>query len=207
MRRTVLPVTLLCAMWAGCTGGPATDTGEPPPSPESSAPSSPGTLDAAQSTSAALPDTYAGVAEPATVRVPLAVLDGIEDVRFWKGSTIEEGPTQVFGDLTRKDGEEELVAVFSRAQPLAKESSEAEIRYWSKNNSFTEGRATVVDPVVVDGIEMLRAQGSNSFAEIDYFVHATGELSVGVLFVMPKAMSDAEREDRIGQVMTTLRLE
>lgn len=150
-------------------------------------------------------DTYAEVADPATQRVPLEDLDGFEDVRLWEGTDVSAGPTQVFGGLDLDAGEAAVSVAYYPAA-LARGSSEAEMRYWLKRSNLVDEPPREVDPVVVDGVEWLRAQGVSSIGTVDHFVRGVEDLTVFVDFVLPPELSTADREDLISQVMSTVRL-
>jgi hypothetical protein len=150
-------------------------------------------------------DTYAEVADPATVRVPLGDLEGFQDVRLWDGTDVSTGPTQVFGGLDLDTGEAAVSVAYYPAA-LARGSSEAEMRYWLKRSNLVDEPPREVDPVVVDGVEWLRAQGVSSIGTVDHFVRGVEDLTVFVDFVLPAELSTADREDLISQVMSTVRL-
>ena len=149
-------------------------------------------------------DTYAEVADPATVRVPLGDLEGFQDVRLWDGTDVSTGPTQVFGGLDLDAGEAAVSVAYYPAA-LARGSSEAEMRYWLKRSNLVDEPPREVDPVVVDGVEWLRAQGVSSIGTVDHFVRGVEDLTVFVDFVLPTELSTADREDLISQVMSTVR--
>jgi hypothetical protein len=110
----------------------------------------------------------------------------------------------VTAGLVREDNSEVVVALQSD-QVLAEPSSREEMDYWLEYTQLAR-RPREVEPVVVDGVEMLRAQGTNGFAFIDHFVRGNGELTATIDFVLPLDMSEAEREEYVGQVMATVRL-
>jgi hypothetical protein len=151
--------------------------------------------------------SFDDVADPATMSVPakgMDALDALADVKVWAGSTFTVSDEQVTAGLVREDNSEVVVALQSD-QVLAEPSSREEMDYWLEYTQMAE-RPREVDPVVVDGVEMLRAQGTNGFAFIDHFVRGNGDLTATIDFVLPLDMSKAEREEYVGQVMATVRL-
>ena len=66
----------------------------------------------------------------------------------------------------------------------------------------------VLDTVVVDGEEMQRARGSSGLQSYDYFVRiADSGDALSVFFSLPQALSEAEREEYIGSVLSTVEFE
>lgn len=202
MRRlaTVAPLCLLSVLLVGCSEGTApqdeTASTLPPAAPsEGGSPSE---------EPEAVADTYADV-EPATQALDAGLVDGVEAFAVWADAVPEETPGQLGGGTTTADGDTVAVVLNVNDGLLALEDAEAEMRYFKRRNTTTEGPIQDLDPVVVDGEEMLRARGASiNDLDLDFFVHATGELTVEVTFLTPSSLSEAEREDWIGQVMTTL---
>lgn len=180
--------------------GCSTD-GAPAPSPSASSASTSSPTARTEPT-----DTYAEVVDPATERVPMEDLEGFEDVRLWAGTDVSTGPTQVFGGLDLDAGEA-AVSIAYYPSVLARGSSEAEMRYWLKRSNLVDEPPREVDPVVVDGVEWLRAQGVSSVGTVDHFVRGVEDLTVFIDFVLPPELSAAEREELIGQVMSTVQLD
>jgi hypothetical protein len=90
---------------------------------------------------------------------------------------------------------------------IGKETSEAEVRYWSRNSGLLEDRAKVLDPVVVDGLELQHARGRNGVEVVDGYLYSDGEISYRVIFTTPLSYTEAQRDEAIGQVMATLEFE
>lgn len=210
MRRTpplVRSVGVLLAstlVLAGCSGGDGDPSEEDPVAGSSSGPAE---VESSAAADEGAEDTFADVSEPATERVAVPQVEGIEEIRFWEGSTLSDGPTQAQAALDTPDGQL-VVSVSSRDGLLAMPTAEEAARRWARTNSFMDGDGTVVGPVVVDGVEVQRVTGRNGFAEVECFVHAVPDADVNVffLFVLPDDMPAAEREERIGQVMATVEL-
>jgi hypothetical protein len=144
---------------------------------------------------------------PATVEVSVDDLPGFDAVSFWRGTEVVDGPRQVTGQLD-VDGETLLVQVSSLEDVLARETSEQELRAWVRDNPFTTGPVDVLDPVAVDGAELLHARGDDGLAQWDRYtlVASSGE-ALSVMFSLPLDLPDAEREDYIASVMATVELE
>lgn len=151
-------------------------------------------------------DTWADVEDPATMRVPLAMVEGVEDVRVWEGSLFRKNPTAVVVAGPADGGGVQTLTLGS-SRVIGKETSEAEVRYWSRNSGLLEGRAKVLDPVVVDGLELQHARGRNEVEIVDGYLYADGEISYRVIFTTPLSYTEAQRDEAIGQVMATLELE
>lgn len=195
-------LTLLAGSTAAC-GDDATD---PQPSGEAT---SIGTTTASPSPTtgdAAPVDTYADV-EPAPQALDASLVDGVEAFGIWADAEPEETPQQLGGGTRTDDGETVAVALSSREGLLAMKNARAEIRYLDKHNGLTTEPLRMLDPVVVDGVEMARARGASiNGLDADFFIHATGERTIELDFLTPASLSDAEREEWIGQVMATLEL-
>lgn len=210
MRRTTLvPLVLAaCVGVSACSGG---DDPEPQPSISASAGETSAPTDRGEDTGTdeGVRGTFADVSEPATVPLPAKGLEGLdayEDIRVWEGSKFIVSDEQVTAGIVLDDGSE-VVVVIQSDQVLADESSRAEMDYWLEYTTLAE-RPREIEPVVVDGVEMLRAQGDdNGIAFVDHFVRGTGELTATLDFLLPLDLSRAEREEYVGQVMATVRLD
>lgn len=211
MRRTppLALVTSLLVLAVGCGEGPA--SGPDAPGAETTAPSTAAPPTAASSPAESEPevdDTFADVAEPASLPLDADLLDGVSAVSVWKGAELLEDEGLSTAEIKVPPGRPAAVTVLTRTQPLARDTAAAERRYWMKRNTITEGPIEVLDPVVVDGAELQRARGRTILdLVVDRFFHATGEVSVEVQFLLPAELSEAERENYIGQVMATLDLD
>ena len=210
MRRSVLLASLVLVLPLSGCAQEDDSAGGVDPSTSSSA-STEATSDPTRATetaeAAGTSDTFADVADPATMAVPargMDALDALADVKVWEGSDFIISDQQVTVGLVREDNSEVVVALQSD-RVLAEPSSREELDYWLEYTQMAD-RPREVDPVVVDGVEMLRAQGTNGFAFIDHFVRGNGELTATMDFVLPLDMSAAEREEYVGQVMATVRL-
>lgn len=202
---SVLPaLLLLTAVASGCSGDPA-GSAEQQPTAASSAANGEESSQPSGSAGATggAGGTFDGVADPATKRVPLEQLSGFADVRVWPGSTISEGTRMVSAELRSPEGSL-LVGIDSTSPAIVKEDSRAELAYWMEYSNLVEGRPKEVDPVVVDGLEMLHARGQGPFGVVDYFVHGTGSATWSLTFALPDGLGEQEREDRIAQVMATV---
>lgn len=188
----------------GCSGeSPQGVALQPSATPESSTSRS----EAPEQSPAAAEDTFADVAEPATVPMPTGKVPGVRSVRVWEGSRVDVKTTPIGAELFLGPGRSAVVLLNSFDGLLARGSGEAELRYWRKRNLFTEGPVEVMDPVVVDGVELPHARGSSALSLVDWFVYAIEDLTVEVIFLLPLDFSDAEREEYIAQVMATLEFE
>jgi hypothetical protein len=210
MRRSVLLASLVLVLPLSGCAQEDDSAGSVDPSTSSSA-STEATSDPTRATetaeAAGTSDTFADVADPATMAVPargMDALDALADVKVWEGSDFIISDQQVTVGLVREDNSEVVVALQSD-RVLAEPSSREEMDYWLEYTQMAE-RPREVDPVVVDGVEMLRAQGTNGFAFIDHFVRGNGDLTATIDFVLPLDMSKAEREEYVGQVMATVQL-
>ncbi len=192
-------LTLLAGSTAAC-GDDATD-----PQPSGDATSIATTTSPTPTTRDAAPvDTYADV-EPAPQALDASLVKGVEAFAIWADAEPEETPQQLGGGTRTADGEAVAVALSSRTGLLAMKNARAEMRYLDKRNGLTTEPLEMLDPVVVDGLEMARARGASvNGLDADFFVHATGETTIEVNFLTPSSLSEAEREEWIGQVMATL---
>lgn len=187
---------------AGCSGQ------EDPDGPaDSRTPAAVSTSPEGTPTTEAPANTFADVGEPATVPLRADRVPGFEAIRAWEGSDVSGETGSVAAELFLSPGRSLVVLPNSFDGLSARESSEAEMEYWREHNVFTEGPTKVMDPVVVDGVEMLHARGEGPLGLVDWFVRATGDLTVEVLFTMPADLSEEERETYVGQVMATVELE
>lgn len=205
----VVPVLALLAL-TGCSGGDEPGSATDASSSSTSAGPAEGATDPATDPAGGggPTDTYTDSPVPTTVDVPVEDLPGFEEIRFWEGDDdLLEGPRMVTGGLVVDEGEL-AVQVAALEEILSEETSQAQLRNWIRYNSFSEERAVVLDPVVVDGEEMLRARGSSGLQLYDYFVRLsdTGE-ALSVFFSLPKALSETEREEYIGSVLSTVEFE
>ncbi|MSY86104.1 MAG: hypothetical protein F2693_15495 [Actinobacteria bacterium] len=125
----------------------------------------------------------------------------------WEGAKVLDGKDPIAAELVLGPSRAAVLLVNSFDGLAARGSGEAELRYWRKRNLFTEGPVEVMDPVVVDGVEMQHARGSSAVDLVDWFVYAIDDLTVEVLFFLPLDFSEEEREEYIGQVMATLEFE
>lgn len=191
----------------GCGGSATTEPGDPAGEPSSDAATSPGSPASTSPGNDHETDTYAD-AEPATLALDADLLDGVSAVRVWAGSDVEETPGQVGGGTTTAEGETVAVVVHTMPAPVAKADARAEMRYWLEHNLMSTGHARELDPVVVDGEEVLRARGASiDDLVVDHFVRATGEVTVEIDFLTPASLGEKEREEWIGQVMATVQFE
>ena len=194
-------VTCLTLLVAGCGGEEAT--------PDADASPAPATSSAAGSTPAtdAPSDTFADVEERATVPVAVEVVPGIDALSVWKGADVEDREEPIGAELFLSPGRSVTLVANSFDGLSARPTSEAELRYFRRNSAFVDGAITVMEPVVVDGLEMLHARGEGPLGTVDWFVHAFGDLTVEVLFTMPADLSEEQRETYVAQVMATLELD
>jgi hypothetical protein len=149
--------------------------------------------------------SFDDVADPATMALPakgMDALDALADVQVWAGSTFVVSDEQVTADLVQ-DGVEVAVVIQSD-QVLAEPSSRDELDYWLEHTTLVD-RPREVAPVVVAGVEVLRAQGEGGLGWIDHFVRGNGELTATFDFILPRDMPAAEREEYVAQVMSTIR--
>lgn len=200
--RAVGCATAVVLTMTGCTGeAPEDGSVEPAETPAtSSSPESGEPL-------AAPEDTFADVEEPATVPMPTGKIPGVRSIKVWEGARVDVETTPIGAELFLGPGRSAVVLLNSFDGLSARGSGEAELRYWRKRNSFTEGPVEVMDPVVVDGVELPHARGSSELSLVDWFVYAVDGLTVEVLFLLPLGLSEEEREEYIGQVMATLEFE
>lgn len=154
-----------------------------------------------------LEDTWADVEDPATMKVPLKSVDGVESVRVWEGSRFRVNPSAVIVAVPSADRSsfQTLTLGSETLSPLA--SSEEAVRYWARSSGLVEGRAEVLDPVVVDGLELQHARGRNGVEVVDGYLYADGAIGYRVIFTTPLDYTEAQRDEAIGQVMATLEFE
>lgn len=193
-------LTLLAGSTAAC-GDDATD---PQPSGDATSIATTTASPTPTTGDAAPVDTYADV-EPAPQALDASLVEGVEAFAIWADAEPEETPQQLGGGTRTADGEAVAVALSSRTGLLAMKNARAEMRYLDKRNGLTTEPLEMLDPVVVDGLEMARARGASvNGLDADFFVHATGDTTIEVNFLTPSSLSEAEREEWIGQVMATL---
>jgi hypothetical protein len=188
--------------------GCADDEGAETPAPVSAAPSS----GAAEPSTTEEPeprpeDTWADVEDPATMKVPLKSVDGVESVRVWEGSRFRVTPSAVIVAVPSPDRSSFQTLTLGSDTLAAMPDSEAEVRYWARSSGLLKGRAEVLDPVVVDGLELQHARGSNEVEIVDGYLYSDGEISYRVIFTTPLDYTEAQRDEAIGQVMATLEFE
>lgn len=152
-------------------------------------------------------DTWGDVTDPATVPLDAELLRGVEAVSIWEGATpqVEEGLGG--GELVLGPGRSLALLVSTLPEVLAPGSSQAMLRDWSRVNGVTSSKVQELEPVVVDGQEMLRARGDNGFTVYDAFFLGDDQIGIEVVVATPIDFTDAEREEAIGQVMVTLEFE
>lgn len=192
-------VTCLTLLVAGCGSEEATPDADASPATSSAAGSTPATE--------APSDTFAEVKERATVPVAADVVPGIDALSVWKGANVEDREEPIGAELFLSPGRSVTLVANSFDGLSARPTSEAELRYFRRNSAFVDGSVTVMEPVVVDGLEMLHARGEGPLGTVDWFVHAFGDLTVEVLFTMPADLSEDQRETYVAQVMATLELD
>jgi hypothetical protein len=182
------------------------DAADPRPSDGASAIGTATTSPSATTEDASPVDTYADV-EPAPQALDASLVDGVEAFGIWADAEAEETPQQLGGGTRTDDGEAVAVALSSREGLLAMKNARAEIRYLDRHSGLATGPLEMLDPVVVDGLEMARARGASiNGLDVDFFIHATGERTIELDFLTPASLGEAEREEWIGQVMATLEI-
>lgn len=141
------------------------------------------------------------------MKVPLKSVDGVESVRVWEGSRFRVNPSAVIVAVPSADRSsfQTLTLGSETLSPLA--SSEEAVRYWARSSGLVEGRAEVLDPVVVDGLELQHARGRNGVEVVDGYLYADGAIGYRVIFTTPLDYTEAQRDEAIGQVMATLEFE
>lgn len=214
MRRTRSATTLVVSsitlsvvmVLTGCSGSGSEDPRATATTSATSVPS-PRSLDIddeGDQTGTEPEDTFAGGSVPVTVDVPVGDLPGFAQVRFWKGSDLLPGPRMNTGGLTLDEGEL-AVQVSSVEAAITEDTAEAQMRYWRRNNGVTAEPAELLDPVVVDGVEMLHARGESGFQHYDYFLRlADNGDELSLLFSLPQEMAHSDREDYIASVMAEI---
>lgn len=203
-----LGLVLLLSL-TGCGGEDGEEPGDAATTPAAvgSASEEPDVEDGDEVDDAEPADTYGEGSVPVTVEVDVKDLPGFEEVRFWKGTDLIPGVRTMTGGLV-VDGEELAVLVGSTEAVITEDTAAGAMRYWRNNNSFTDGPTELLDPVVVDGLEMLRARGESGERRFDYFTRlsdAGDELHL--LFSLPQELSEAEAEDYIGSVLAAVDFE
>lgn len=208
MRRARLPVVLLSILAFGAGCGDDTDrTTGAPGDLSTGATTGMSTQPEGAGETGELDDTYADVADPASLALDADLLDGVAAMSVWEGARLEEDLRLTVAEITVADRPVAL-SVVSRTGLTARGSAEADLRYWKRYNTVSEGPVEVLDPVVVDGAELARARASTiSDLVVDRFFYATEKVSVEIQFLTPAELSEAEREEYIGQVMATLEFE
>ncbi|MGV3561975.1 MAG: hypothetical protein ACO1ON_01725 [Nocardioides sp.] len=141
------------------------------------------------------------------MRVPLKSVEGVESVRVWEGSRFQVNPTSVVVAVPAPDREGFQTLTLGSDTLAAMPDSEEEVRYWAGSNGLTERRAEILDPVVVDGLELQHARGRNGVEVVDGYLYSDGEISYRVIFTTPLDYTEAQRDEAIGQVMATLEFE
>lgn len=189
----------------GCSGA---GDDEPDTAASAASPSGTTTGDPAVEADEEPADTYTGSPVPATVEVPVKDLPGFEEIRFWKSDDeLLEGPRQVTGGLVVDEGEL-AVLVASTEALITEETVEAEMRDWRRHNGFTDALPELLDPVVVDGEEVLHARGKSGLQQYDLFLKlADNGDALRFVFSTPLALTEAEREDYIASVLATVEFE
>lgn len=152
-------------------------------------------------------DTWADVEDPATMKVPLTSVEGVESVRVWEGSRFRINPSAVIVAVPSADRSSFQTLTLGSETLSPRASSEEEVRYWARSSGLVEGRAEVLDPVVVDGLELQHARGRNGVEIVDGYLYADGEIAYRVIFTTPLDYTEAQRDEAIGQVMATLEFE
>lgn len=199
-----LPVALLLGGCSDDAEAPATGSSQ---SPEPSGSTGGEVPDAADDSEAAPAETWGDVEDPATMKVPLKSVDGVESVRVWEGSRFRVTPSAVIVAVPSPDRSSFQTLTLGSDTLAAMPDSEAEVRYWARSSGLLKGRAEVLDPVVVDGLELQHARGSNEVEIVDGYLYSDGEISYRVIFTTPLDYTEAQRDEAIAQVMATLEFE
>lgn len=155
-------------------------------------------------------DTWGDVADPATVPLDADQLRGVGAVSIWEGAELLADEGRVGGEVILGPGRSLIVFVTSTGPPLGGNASEAVLREWRRFNVVSgsdQSQTEVLEPVVVDGVEMLRARATSPTMVGDVFVRGTDEYDLEVLISTPADFSEDEREQAIAQVMATVELE
>jgi len=190
-----------CSDDAGLPATGSSQSADPAEPTEGEAP------DAVDESEAAPEETWADVEEPATMKVPLRSVEGVESVRVWEGSRFRVTPSAVVVAVPSPDRGGFQTLTLGSDRLLGKDTSEEEVRYWAASNGLTEGRAKILEPVVVDGLEMEHARGRNGVEVVDGYLYSDGEISYRVIFTTPLDYTEAQRDEAIAQVMATLEFE
>ncbi len=202
------PIAAVMLATGVALSGCADDEGAETPAPVSAAPSS----GAAEPSTTEEPepgpeDTWADVEDPATMKVPLKSVDGVEGVRVWEGSRFRVNPSAVIVAVPSADRSSFQTLTLGSETLSPPASSEEAVRYWARSSGLVEGRAEVLDPVVVDGLELQHARGRNGVEVVDGYLYADGAIAYRVIFTTPLDYTEAQRDEAIGQVMATLEFE
>lgn len=202
---TLTTLTLAAVALAGCSQ----DSGDSPvPGAATSLATSPDEeTPGGEESSDGVEDTYADVADPATVPLDADLVAGVEAISTWEGSEVLEDPGTLGGEVFLSPGRSLVLFLTVNEGVLAEETSQAALRYWKQTNFVTEGPIEDLEPVVVDGVEMLRARGENPTMIADVFVVGSEDVSIEVMITTPTDWDRERREERIGQVMATLELD
>ncbi len=213
MRRTPLVIAALAVtpslLLGGCSEerGGSTSSSQGPAAQEPSEIDDPGAPESTEPSDAALDDTWADVEDPATMEVPLESVEGVKDVRVWEGSRFRQTPSAVIVAVPTTDRADFQTLTLGSSTTRARETSQEEAEYWARSSGLLKGRAKVLDPVVVDGLELQHARGSNEVEIVDGYLYADGEISFRVIFTTPLDYTEAQRDEAIAQVMATLEFE
>lgn len=152
-------------------------------------------------------DTWGDVADPATVPLDAGQLRGVGAVSIWEGAEPQNEPDLVGGELVLGPGRSLALLVSTLPEVLAPGSSLVMLRDWSRVNGVTTSKVQELEPVVVDGQEMLRARGDNGVTVYDAFFLGDDTMGIEVVVATPIDFDEAERQEAIGQVMATLEFE
>jgi hypothetical protein len=204
------------SLLAGCSDG-ASESPRPPDgssdtttqSSSSGASAGPSATRAEESGGAGSGD-FADVEDPAPVPLEADQVDGVEAISAWEGAELLADEGRVGGEVILGPGRSLIVFVTSTGPPLGGNASEAVLREWRRFNVVSgsdQSQTEVLAPVVVDGVEMLRARATSPTMVGDVFVRGTDEYDLEVLISTPADFSEDEREEAIGQVMATVELE
>lgn len=210
--RTLAALVLTALTVSGCSQDPAPEEAGGDPSPVATAATSSSSADGEGATGSsgapeASGDTYADVADPASVPLDADLVEGLDAISVWEGTDVQDEPGYIGGELFLGPGRSLVTLVSERADFLSEGSPEAQLRKWRRDNVVSNGPARELDPVVVDGVEMLRGRAEGPALVGDVFIVAQEDLAIEVLITTPTDFSEAEREEAIGQVMATVELD
>lgn len=202
------PVVLVCTLvLTGCSSSGDEEQGAPGPEASSSAvPTDDATQGASGDAVEGEPtDTYTDSPIPTTVEVPVEDLPGFAALRVWDDDDeLIEGPRQVTGGLVVEQGEL-AVLVASTEALITAETAAAEMRDWRRHNGYTSETAELLEPVIVDGQEVLHARGESGLQQYDLFLRlADNGDALRFVFSTPVELGDAEREEYLGSVLSTV---